>query len=240
MPCGLEPGEYTVNFGDKSQLSSPIYVNQHNTGADHIGYTGNCTWYAADRVEQLTGVDLATYADAWGNGGDWWKTAQRFGFPVYTAQQAMEKRGTLAGYVISFEKAKAGYGTHVAVVESYDPATNTAWVSEMWGSQSWTCNVQLVRYVASELFHEDMHYIDFASIGLGDDGMTEEDVRRIIAEVKAEKTYNTVDALPFGQDTVKDLMDRGLLVGVDDAGNLGMTYDMLRVLVVNDRAEKME
>lgn len=237
MPCGLEPGEYTVNFGGKSQLSSPIYVNQHNTGADHIGYTGNCTWYAADRVEQLTGVDLATYADAWGNGGEWWKTAQRFGFPVYTAQQAMEKRGTLAGYVISFEEAKAGYGTHVAVVESYDPATNTAWVSEMWGSQSWKCNVQLVQYVDDELFHEDMHYIDFAAIGLGDDGMTADDVRRIIAEVKAEKTYNTVDALPFGQDTVQDLMDRGLLVGVDDDGNLGMTYDMLRVLVVNDRVK---
>ena len=237
MPCGLEPGEYTVNFGSKSQLSNPIYVNQHPTSTDHIGYSGNCTWYAADRVEQLTGVDLTTYADAWGNGGDWWKTAQRFGFPVYGAAEALEKRGTLAGYVISFERAKVGYGTHVAVVESYDPETKTAWVSEMWGSQSWTCNVQLVQYVASELFHEDMHYIDFASIGLGDDGMTTDDVRRIIAEVKAEKTYNTVDALPFGQDTVQDLMDRGLLVGVDDDGNLGMTYDMLRVLVVNDRVK---
>lgn len=85
MPCGLAPGEYTVNFGNKSQLANPIYINQNNTGVDHIGYTGQCTWYAADRVQQLTGADLAKYASGWGNGGDWWKTAQRFGFPVYNA-----------------------------------------------------------------------------------------------------------------------------------------------------------
>lgn len=232
-----KPGSYYIDFGDKSELNPPYYTNQIPMNQNNTGFAYQCTWLINDRLRQITGFKMESIARAWGNGGDWWQTAKRFGFPVNGAQEALNKRGTLAGYVISFERAKAGYGTHVAVVESYDPATNTAWVSEMWGSQSWTCNVQLVRYVANELFHEDMHYIDFAIIGLGDDGMTADDVRRIIAEVKAEKTYNTVDALPFGQDTVQDLMDRGLLVGVDDKGNLGMTYDMLRVLVVNDRAK---
>lgn len=235
MACNKEPGEYTVNFGSKSQLSNPIYVNQHNTGVDHIGYTGNCTWFAADRIQQLTGVDLAKYASAWGNGGDWWKTAQRFGFPVYDAQTALEKRGTLAGYVVSFTQAKAGYGTHVAVVESYDPATKTAYVSEMWGSQSWTCEVHLVKYSTAELFHDDMKYIDFSSIGLGD-SMTADEVRKIIADAKAKKTYNTLDELPFGRDTVQKLIDKGYISGVDSKGNLGISYDMLRILVFNDRA----
>lgn len=237
MACNAAPGEYTVNFGNKSQLRNPIYVNQHNTGVDHIGYTGQCTWYAADRVEQLTGVDLATYADAWGNGGDWWQTAKRFGFPVYTAQQALEKRGTLAGYVISFTNAKAGYGTHVAVVESYDPATKTAWVSEMWGSQSWSCAVHIVQYTQNELFSADMHYIDFSSIGLGDDGITADDVRQILANEQNKKIYNRVEDLPFGADTIQSLVDKGLLVGVDDKGNLGISYDMLRILIVVARAK---
>lgn len=233
MACGLAPGEYTVNFGNKSQLSNPIYINQNNTGADHIGYTGQCTWYAADRVQQLTGVDLATYAGGWGNGGDWWKTAKKFGFPVYDASTALAKRGTLAGYVISFENAKAGYGTHVAVVESYDPASKTAWVSEMWGSQNWTCEVHLTQYYQGELFNADMHYIDFSSIGMWD-VMTAADVRRIYAGVKATKTYNTVDALPFGKDTVQKLINAGLIKGEGDG--LGITYDLLRVMVINDRA----
>lgn len=235
MPCGLAPGEYTVNFGNKSQLANPIYINQNNTGVDHIGYTGQCTFYAADRVQQLTGVDLATYSSAWGNGGDWWKTAQRFGFPVYNAQEALNHRGTLAGYVISFETAKAGYGTHVAVVESYDPETKTGWISEMWGSQNWTCAVHLVQYTQGELFHPDMHYIDFSSIGMGD-GMTADAVRKILQETKEAKTYDTVDALPFGKDTIQKLIDKGLIKGVDDEGNLGLTYDLLRVLEINNRA----
>lgn len=235
MACNKAPGEYTVNFGNKSQLSNPIYINQNNTGVDHIGFTGNCTWYCADRVQQLTGVDLAKYSSAWGNGGDWWKTAQRFGFPVYGAQEALSKRGTLAGYVISFKQAKAGYGTHVAVVESYDPASKTAWVSEMWGSQSWTCEVHLVQYKQSELFHSDMKYIDFSSIGLWDT-MTDDDVRKIIAEHKAAKTYNTVSELPFGGDTVQKLIDKGIIKGVDSAGNLGLSYDALRIIVILDRA----
>lgn len=236
MACNKAPGEYSVNFGSKSQLSNPIYVNVHNTGVDHIGYTGQCTWYAADRVQQLTGVDLAKYASGWGNGGEWYRTAQRFGFPVYGAQEALNKRGTLAGYVISFTTAKAGYGTHVAVVESYDPASKTAWVSEMWGSQNWTCEVHLVQYTQGELFNADMHYIDFSTIGLGQNELTADDVRRIYAEHKAAKTYNTVDALPFGQETVQKLIDKGYINGVDEKGNLGLSYDLLRNLVINDRA----
>lgn len=235
MACGLAAGEYSCTFGDKSQLTEPIYVNQHNTGVDHIGFTGQCTWYAADRVEQLTGVDLATYAGGWGDGGEWWQTAQRFGFPVYDAATALDKRGTLAGYVISFTQAKAGYGTHVAVVEGYDNATRSAWVSEMWGSQNWTCEVHLTQYTSAELFHSDMHYIDFSSIGMGGSDIPESEIKAVYRKVKNGRIYNTLDELPFGRETIQKLLDRGLMVG-EGKGKLGLTYDMLRVLVINDRA----
>lgn len=228
------PGELIVNFASKSQLSKPVYVNQHNTCTDHIGYRFQCTWYAADRVEQLTGVDLETYASAWGNGGEWWQTAKRFGFPVYGAQEALNKRGTLAGYVISFEKAKAGYGTHVAVVESYDPASKTAWVSEMWGSEN-NGTVHIVKYTMAELFHSDMHYIDFSSIGLGET-MTDDEVKKIYAAHKAEKVYNTIDDVPdFAKETVRKLIEKGLLVG-EGENKLNLTYDLCRILVINNRA----
>lgn len=68
-----------------------------------------------------------------------------------------------------------------------------------------------------------------------EEDMTEEQVRKIIAEEEQKKTYNTVDELPFGADTIQKMLDKGLLKGVDDAGNLGLSYDALRIFVVFDR-----
>lgn len=233
MGCNKAPGEYYIDFDNKSELDPPYYTNQIPMNQNNTGFVGNCTWYVNDRLRQITGFKMESLASGWGDGGQIWRTAQKFGFPVYNAQEALNHRGTLAGYVISFETAKAGYGTHVAVVESYDPATKTAWVSEMWGSQNWTCAVHLVKYTQGEMFHADMHYIDFSSIGL-DLGVTADDVRKIYQEAKT--IYNTVDELPFGQETIQKLIDKGLLAGVDDKGNLGLSYDLLRNLVINDRA----
>lgn len=235
MGCNKAAGEYFVDFGDKSELNPPYYINQHPLNVDHVGFVGQCTFYFADRVEQITGVDLATYRGGWGNGGDVWKTAQELGFPVYDAATALAKRGTLAGYVISFTTAKSGYGTHVAVVESYDPTTRTAWVSEMWGSQNWTCEVHLVQYSAAEMFHADMHYIDFSSLGLGGSPVSADEIRTVYSKVKGAKTYDTLDELPFGKETIQKLLDRGLMVG-EGRDKLGLSYNMLRVLVINDRA----
>ena len=68
-----------------------------------------------------------------------------------------------------------------------------------------------------------------------EEDMTEEQVRKIIAEEEQKKTYNTVNELPFGQDTIQKMLEKGLLKGVDDAGNLGLSYDALRIFVVFDR-----
>lgn len=66
--------------------------------------------------------------------------------------------------------------------------------------------------------------------------MTKEDVLKIIADEEAKKTYNKVEELPFGADTVQKLIDKGIIKGVDDKGNLGMSYDSLRIIVILDRA----
>lgn len=65
--------------------------------------------------------------------------------------------------------------------------------------------------------------------------MTEAEVRKIIQEEQAKKTYNTVDELPFGKETIQKLIDKGLLAG-EGEGKLNLSYDLLRNLVVNDRA----
>ena len=64
----------------------------------------------------------------------------------------------------------------------------------------------------------------------------EAEIRKVIAEIEAEDTYNTLDELPFGKDIVSKLIEKGLIAGVDDEGNLGISYDLLRTLVINYRA----
>ena len=52
----------------------------------------------------------------------------------------------------------------------------------------------------------------------------------------AKKVYNTVDAVPaWGKETVQKLINKGFLQG-DDQGKLALTTDLLRLLVINDRA----
>ncbi|MDR1116736.1 MAG: N-acetylmuramoyl-L-alanine amidase [Oscillospiraceae bacterium] len=54
-------------------------------------------------------------------------------------------------------------------------------------------------------------------------------------EVEKMIVYNNYDDLPeWGRETVKKLMDRGALIG-DEKGSLALSYEMLRVLVINDR-----
>ena len=63
--------------------------------------------------------------------------------------------------------------------------------------------------------------------------MTEKDVIEIIN--KSKNVYETIEAVPdWGQPTVKKLVGKGLLKGEGD--DLGLTHDILRVLVINDRA----
>ena len=74
---------------------------------------------------------------------------------------------------------------------------------------------------------------DGASDAKGEEDMTQEEVQKMIDA--ANRKYNTLDELPFGRDTIQKLLDCGLLVG-EGEGKLGLTYDALRILVINDRA----
>lgn len=56
--------------------------------------------------------------------------------------------------------------------------------------------------------------------------------KEIISEMKP-RVYNTVDELPYGQDTVNRLMEAGILRG--KGGGLGLTEDLLRMLIIQER-----
>lgn len=71
--------------------------------------------------------------------------------------------------------------------------------------------------------------------------MTEQQTRNIVKQEianaeKTKKVYDTVDAVPaWGKETVQKLVNKGFLQG-DDQGKLALTTDLLRLLVINDRA----
>lgn len=64
--------------------------------------------------------------------------------------------------------------------------------------------------------------------------MTEAQVKKIIEN--SRKVYNSVAECPaWARDTVQKLVNKGFLQG-DDKGKLNLDTDLLRVLVINDRA----
>lgn len=67
-----------------------------------------------------------------------------------------------------------------------------------------------------------------------EDDMTKEDVIKIMEEQKT--VYDTIEEVPdWAKDTIYKLIDLDLLQG-EGEGKLGLTYDLTRVLVINDRA----
>lgn len=71
--------------------------------------------------------------------------------------------------------------------------------------------------------------------------MTEQQTRNIVKQEiskaeNAKKVYNSVAECPaWAKDTVQKLVNKGFLHG-DDQGKLALTTDLLRLLVINDRA----
>lgn len=79
-----------------------------------------------------------------------------------------------------------------------------------------------------------------------EEDMTEKQVAdivwQIVDSVKKEllsglkpRVYNTIEELPYGRDTVKRLVDAGVLKGKDSG--LGLTEDLLRTLIIMERME---
>lgn len=57
-----------------------------------------------------------------------------------------------------------------------------------------------------------------------------------LEEEIVEKRYNSIDEIPdWGKTTVKKLIDKGYLFG-GEQGHLDLSNDMIRLLVINDRA----
>lgn len=68
------------------------------------------------------------------------------------------------------------------------------------------------------------------------DDMTETEVKKIVSNMRQAETYNTVEECPaWARPTVQKLVNKGYLEGNAD-GDLDMSYDFMRVLVINDRA----
>ncbi len=66
-------------------------------------------------------------------------------------------------------------------------------------------------------------------------GLTMDGFRKEVAEAMKEERYNTVDDVPdWARPTVQKLIGRGILKG--DGNGLDLSCDMLRILVILDRA----
>lgn len=87
-------------------------------------------------------------------------------------------------------------------------------------------------------FYEIAHAIaDGVAEGFGVEvnDVTKDEVKDLIESEKNKDIYNSVDECPeWAKPTVQKLINKGFLQG--DGDGLGMSYDMMRILVINDRA----
>lgn len=82
-------------------------------------------------------------------------------------------------------------------------------------------------------YNMDQFRQDVADRMKGEKDMTREEVLEIIQS--QNKVFNTVEEVPdWGKATVQKLVDKGVLEGTRKG--LGLSFDLLRMLVVNDRA----
>lgn len=130
-------GDYEWIEGGELDAWTPM----HDLYSNFVGISGQCTWYAADRLYQLNkamgkefGVDLTGYH--MGNGGEWSANARQYGFKV----DHVAAVGKAACFVPGQTMYHSGdawaidpvYG-HIAIVEKVNP-DGSILVSEFWGS----------------------------------------------------------------------------------------------------------
>lgn len=118
------------------------YTPHHDLYSAFIGWPGQCTWYAADRLYQLYvetngeyGIDLTQYG-AMGHGGQWAARAAALGYKVDSVAEAGKAACFVPGVTQNhpgdaWQPFDAQCG-HIAIVEKVNPDGSIV-VSEMWG-----------------------------------------------------------------------------------------------------------
>lgn len=116
-------GENASNmfFGNRPAIETnmDVYADCYQNGNPYTlaNLRGQCTWFVWGRVKEVFGIDLPT---GMGNAGDWLNYAKRDSRFIISDEPR-------AGAIIVTKGDAFG---HVAFIESYDPITQTATVSE--------------------------------------------------------------------------------------------------------------
>ena len=162
-----------VDFSAYSELSNPVYISQVplGSGLPHNMYPCQCTAYAADRIFQLTGLEIRNVCSAgsW-EASLWAQNLSACGYPVYhSVSEAIQANGTLAGLLMNVgpDTCFGGSCNHVAICEGYDPSLNQVYVSEMYGGIG-DCIVRLRVYSTNEL--SQVRWIKFSLEANGSGG----------------------------------------------------------------------
>lgn len=114
-------------MAEESEITDQVCCGYSDPNPNHYacGRTGNCVWWAKYKRPDTGG----TATNSWGNASNWGPRARQEGFPVNNTPAA----GTVACW------APLGQN-HVSYVESFNPSTSIAAMSDMdWESSTHGC-----------------------------------------------------------------------------------------------------
>lgn len=200
---------------------------------------------ARANTSNKAGADLFLSLHTNAIGGSGWGSAR--GFLAFTSRPGDEPRNQAAQAIIQEARAAGvvirskglAHGDYTVLVRTKAPA-----VLMEYGFHT---NREDVALLKTDAYRDKLARMTakgactFLGVPWGgemEDEMTETQVREIVNQALEEhklKTYNTLQEVPeWGRETVSKLVKRGLLQG--DGNGLGLSYDLLRTLVLNDRA----
>ncbi len=165
---------------------------------------------------------------------------EKITFPVaYDIEEESQTalgRKTLTAMAAAFCRTIADAG--------YQPAlySNPNWMknfinADAVGVPVWLAHVELAPWGSDWKGEYVMHQYSWVGRVPGIKTDVDMDVSRIDFREEREMRYKTVEECPgWAQETVKRLVERGIIRGRGDERGLDLTEDMLRMLVWNDRA----
>jgi hypothetical protein len=163
------------------------------------------------------------------NGKDWFAERGRFHLrAAYTPR---------AGDVVYFSTRQyPNGGGHVGIVEKVENGYVYTIEGNTSGASGVVANGGGVARKSYPLGYPSIYGYGNPKYEQEEPDMTEAQVKQIIEKTKEAEQYNSVEECPaWARPTIEKLVQKGYLQG-DEDGNLELSFDLMRNLVINDRA----
>lgn len=230
---------YTANNGDTAKNNVDYFASQAHSVSAHYFVDSTEIW------QSVRDQDIAWHC---GTSGTYYHPDCRNenSIAIELCSQKVQDRysfapGTVSNAVWLTRKLMAQYEIPVdCVLRHYDVTHKNCPAPFVEGASAWENFLQALKAPAETIpaAPGESKPAPVPQPSGKEEDMTTDEVKRLIEQSRV--IYHTIDEVPeWGRSTVEKVTQKGWLSG-DNGSNLNLSYDLLRMLVINDRAGNFE